>query len=211
VYPRLLPARAKPNMFGSYRPIPAAPGFGQGEVLPEIRASSVYPSHQVVFPGSSTMFQAVLETRVPMAHASPQCRILKAIGEGGYVLGGVIHSSPLIPSSNLDLWEFPRNFESSLITDEVEASFFKQCSPEQRSQLLRSKGQDTPSLVGSMDEDLEKGSQSDGRKPRGQRETKNPKYDLTLAKALHQTFFYRWWLAGLLKLGSGESSPVVSS
>ena len=32
-----------------------------------------------------------------------------------------------------------------------------------------------------------------------------PKYDASLLKALHTTFFWRWWIAGALKLVSGTS------
>jgi ATP-binding cassette, subfamily C (CFTR/MRP), member 1 len=41
-------------------------------------------------------------------------------------------------------------------------------------------------------------------KQTGKGKKKVPVYDESLPKALHETFFYRWWLAGFLKLASGK-------
>jgi hypothetical protein len=40
-------------------------------------------------------------------------------------------------------------------------------------------------------------------KPAKAEKQATPKYDASLTKALHKTFFARWWAAGFLKLGGG--------
>lgn len=55
-----------------------------------------------------------------------------------------------------------------------------------------------------------------GEIPRGKKQTSKgkskskskPKYDASLIKALHTTFFWRWWIAGALKLASGAFETV---
>jgi hypothetical protein len=43
----------------------------------------------------------------------------------------------------------------------------------------------------------------------GLRRKRKPVYDSSLVKALQQTFFYRWWISGILKLGSGANSGLL--
>ena len=38
----------------------------------------------------------------------------------------------------------------------------------------------------------------------GGRSSRKPKYDASLTRALHYTFFWRFWIAGILKLVSGK-------
>jgi len=108
-----------------------------------------------------------------------------------------------------DLWEFPEHLRTSSIANKVEANFFQRCPPEQRPSFLRPQTPDflpPPSLKDSVkasDHDLET---SYDYVPGGK---KKPVYDSSLARALHETFFYRWWFAGLLKLGSGASSRLI--
>jgi ATP-binding cassette subfamily C (CFTR/MRP) protein 1 len=105
----------------------------------------------------------------------------------------------------LDLWEFPKNLQTSSIASEVEANFFQRCPPEQRPSFLRP---DNPHSLSPppYDEDAAKGVDLESNPKGGQRKGKKVVYDSSLVKALHQTFFYRWWFAGLLKLCSGATS-----
>src|SRR5262245_22331199 len=98
----------------------------------------------------------------------------------------------------IDLWDFPKNLQTSSIADQVETNFFQRCPPEQRPAFLRAN--DTLSPPSFKDTDID--SISEGV---GHRKKEKPVYDSSLMKALNQTFFYRWWFAGLLKFGSGTS------
>jgi hypothetical protein len=122
----------------------------------------------------------------------------------------------------LDLWELPHSRLTGTITDAVEANFYSRCEPEKRPRHLQEKfsGLDGRSKVSpsSTKEEDEAISISNPEKvdpdlPRSKwyrswfRRTKNPrirKYDASLTKTLHNTFFFRIWTAGVLKLLSGE-------
>lgn len=65
-------------------------------------------------------------------------------------------------------------------------------------------------LLESKQPNSEGGSTSRSWFKRGKKDGK-PKYDESLFKAIHRTFFARIWTAGVLKLISGElSSPFYS-
>lgn len=100
----------------------------------------------------------------------------------------------------LDLWDFPTNLQTSSIANELEGNFFRRCPPEKRPSFLQSSNQNpmspTPTEAAAKDADLEGVRYEEQGK-------KKQAYDSSLMKALHQTFFYRWWFAGLLKLLSG--------
>ena len=97
-----------------------------------------------------------------------------------------------------DLWEFPSSLQASTIVNNLNGNFFLQCSPEQRPSL-HSDNKYTSRPLSSGDgvegADLDSENSSHGQKRK--------RHDSSLTKALHQTFFYRWWFAGVLKLGSG--------
>jgi ATP-binding cassette, subfamily C (CFTR/MRP), member 1 len=97
----------------------------------------------------------------------------------------------------LDLWDFPKNLQASSISNELESNFFRRCPREQRPSFLHS-----PKPFSEVsDSDPDASPEDHGRQGK-----KGTVYDSSLTKALHQTFFYRWWLAGLLKLFSGAYS-----
>lgn len=110
------------------------------------------------------------------------------------------------------------------MTDLMEINFYGRCSPEQRPVTLRGKFPDAKEDEDSVkvdtvedklgaDEKSAEGSSTppivDGQVPRNysskpKKGSKKPIYDASLVKALHTTFFIRWWTSGLLKLFSGE-------
>jgi ATP-binding cassette subfamily C (CFTR/MRP) protein 1 len=87
--------------------------------------------------------------------------------------------------------------------DKLEGNFFLRCPPEQKN-FLHSDNKYTSHPLSSSDDvkdaDLENSSEDSSH---GQRRKQQPVHDPSLMKALHQTFFLRWWSAGALKLGSG--------
>jgi len=91
-----------------------------------------------------------------------------------------------------DLWEFPKDLQASTIVNKLEGNFFLQ-SPSEKRHFFPSNN--TPG-EGAKDADLENSSE-------GQELKQQPVRSSSLTKALHQTFFNRWWTAGVLKLGSG--------
>ena len=89
--------------------------------------------------------------------------------------------------------------------DKLEGNFFLRCPPEQRHSLHSDNKYISRPLSpglgdGVKDADLENSSDDLNH---GQKRKQQPVHDSSLTKALHQTFFYRWWTAGVLKLGSG--------
>jgi len=116
--------------------------------------------------------------------------------------------------SPADLWELPHPLLTATVTESIESNFFARCPPGSRPHFLRQKISDTeaeqtvtsseePEKTATIDADPEKGSSSDEKKSS---EKQKPKYDSSLAKALHKTFFVRWWTAGFLELCGGASN-----
>lgn len=58
-------------------------------------------------------------------------------------------------------------------------------------------------------DDQGKGKDGPKAQSKSKSKSKKPQYDASLAKALHKTFFWRFWIAGTLKLLSG--TPIASS
>ncbi|KAF8882127.1 P-loop containing nucleoside triphosphate hydrolase protein [Infundibulicybe gibba] len=83
------------------------------------------------------------------------------------------------PLEEDDLWELPRPRLTSSITDKVETNFYLRCPPESRPHFLQGK--------------LDQVSAAKDKK-------KDPKYDSSLFLAIHQSFLFRIWSAGILKL-----------
>lgn len=54
-----------------------------------------------------------------------------------------------------------------------------------------------------INDDRSKGKDSPKAQSKSKSKSKKPQYDASLAKALHKTFFWRFWIAGTLKLLSG--------
>ncbi|KAJ7580556.1 multidrug resistance-associated ABC transporter [Mycena floridula] len=106
---------------------------------------------------------------------------------------GVGFSRPL---EKEDLWELPPGRLTASITGKVERNFYALCPPEKRPAFLRDSSEpilEEKSVPGSNVKPtpaISEPSSKDGKAP----------IDFTLLKALHQTFFYSWWTAGVFQL-----------
>jgi ATP-binding cassette, subfamily C (CFTR/MRP), member 1 len=134
----------------------------------------------------------------------------------------------------IDLWELPTDRQTASLSDEVERNFYARCPPEKRP--IEFQNIDTQASSSSnrtsatIDEDVPDKSEKvatdpekfppdlkdDDVKITKQKTSKSskskanskPKHDASLLKALHTTFFWRWWIAGALKLISGVLKRV---
>ncbi|KAH8103346.1 multidrug resistance-associated ABC transporter [Cristinia sonorae] len=124
------------------------------------------------------------------------------------------------PLEKEDLWQLPsRNLTDSL-SSTLEANFYERCPPEKRPAFLRNNDASSTSAVTAPTASGKKTTQSEAeekesntRTAHSSQEKKSPQHDSSLIKALHKTFFYRWWFAGLLKLISDTlktTSPLVT-
>jgi len=110
-----------------------------------------------------------------------------------------------------DLWQLPNDLQTANITTEIETNFYRRCPPEKRPAHLRAKlaREDEDEITPATDPEKQ-AKDKDSSSTKGHvKGKKKPVYDASLPKALHQTFFYTWWLAGLLKLLSGIFFPVL--
>jgi ATP-binding cassette, subfamily C (CFTR/MRP), member 1 len=116
-----------------------------------------------------------------------------------------------------DFWELPNPQLTSTLSTELENIFYLRCPPEKRPEYYRS--QYSPSV--SPKEEEPTSSPGNKENTEGEKTTSykwysswfhkkpkvfkadNEKYDSSLLKALHRTFFVRWWTAGILVLIAG--------
>lgn len=99
------------------------------------------------------------------------------------------------------------------MTDVMELNFYSRCSPEQRPAFLRAKlrnakeeDEDT-AKVKIIKEKVDPDNKNAGGSstlPLVDEKNSGSVYDAPLVKALHTTFFFRWWISGILKLCSGK-------
>lgn len=166
-----------------FNPPPAPPSFGSGKVLPEGNAPLL----------SRLIFQW---------------------------LGPFLSVGFSRPLQKDDLWELPYARLTGTITDAVEANFFSRCEPDKRPRHLRDKLGDlsasanfSPSSTKEEDDAISiANSEKVDPSPilpkwyrswfRRTKTPGTPKYDASLAKTLHNTFFFQIWTAGSLKLFS---------
>ncbi|KAK7691491.1 hypothetical protein QCA50_004890 [Cerrena zonata] len=117
------------------------------------------------------------------------------------------------PLEKEDFWQLPDQRLTPTLTAELEKNFYARCPPEKRpvfTQDVPVEGHDDQSTTSASKEsngDNEEKTQSpvDNSKP--------PKYDASLVKAIHTTFFWRWWGAGALKFCSDTlktTTPLVN-
>lgn len=96
----------------------------------------------------------------------------------------------------VDFWKLPDQRLTQTLTEELEKNFYARCPPEKRpvfTQEIPVEGHDDQST-----------SRDNGGKIQSQEDkSKAPKYDASLVKAIHATFFWHWWGAGALKFCSG--------
>ncbi|KAF8915697.1 multidrug resistance-associated ABC transporter [Mucidula mucida] len=102
-------------------------------------------------------------------------------------LGSFLNVGFTRPLDKDDLWELPNSFLTSSLADEIEVNFYSRCPPDERPVSLRHKIPD--SLHEKRDDEKRKDAF-----------LRPLKYDKSLPKALHQTFFFRFWASGILKL-----------
>ncbi|PCH38966.1 ATP-dependent bile acid permease [Wolfiporia cocos MD-104 SS10] len=174
-----------------FHPQPAPPAFGESKVVPKSEASLL---SKLVFSWLDPFLQ-------------------------------VGFSRPL---QKEDLWQLPHDELTVSLTDVVERNFYARCPPEKRPRFLkeesnfkdkRSSLASTPSMTVEdekkrFDEEKNVAGTSNGlnidEKTAAEPElanseqkhtahsTDSKKYDESLIKALHSTFFRKWWLAGIL-------------
>ncbi|KAJ7163116.1 multidrug resistance-associated ABC transporter [Mycena filopes] len=109
------------------------------------------------------------------------------------------------PLEKDDLWELPEARLTGPTTDRLEAQFYPRCTPEQRPSAFRAPPDESIPETASEDS----GKEKEGRphkddtppKPRRfwQRKPKK-EFDSSLFLAVHNTFMYRIWFGGVLKL-----------
>jgi len=134
-----------------------------------------------------------------------------------------------------DLWELPQSRLTMTVTDDVESRFYLRCPPEKRPPYVRDSAQadvemelynDHKKLEETFSEEMLTASSTHPSVRRESEPSKSeegltagmwfgrekkggqPKYDESLFKAIHSTFFTRIWMAGVLKLASGELYSV---
>ncbi|KAJ3537700.1 hypothetical protein NM688_g6639 [Phlebia brevispora] len=191
-------------MYNPFYPPAAPPAFGEGKVIPEESASAW---SKLVF-GWLNPFLSVGFSR---------------------------------PLQKEDLWELARQRQTSTLSEEVERNFYERCAPDQRPLSFREPSgnpvdSSEPPLGSSSntikeDEDADEKvvtpdpeKASDGvdsvqdmkSSPVGKKsskKTKEKQFDASLVKALHKTFFWRFWIGGFLKLASDTlktTTPLVN-
>lgn len=118
----------------------------------------------------------------------------------------------------IDFWELPTPQLTSTLTTEVERNFYARCPPEKRPKSKYYESTSTTSLPDQKaDAETGKGEEAQDatldirdstrswfwKWPKIKSSLDGQNYDSSLIKALHKTFFTRWWIAGLLKLIAG--------
>ncbi|KAF8124850.1 hypothetical protein K438DRAFT_2034116 [Mycena galopus ATCC 62051] len=165
-----------------FRPPPAPTGFGIGKTVPQPKAS---------------FFNQLL------------CLWLGPFLEVGF-------SRPLEKD---DLWALPESRLTANTTDALEAFYFPRCPPEVRPRAYRGQSNasdDAASDAEAASETAESGGEKKGGDAESQKKEKKheqktkprrfwqrkpkPEFDSSLFRAVHQTFFYRIWSGGVLKL-----------
>ena len=112
----------------------------------------------------------------------------------------------------LDLWELPRPRHTDTITADVERNFYSRCPSNKRPAFMNRLPSDTPLSDSKPElgktESLTAISEEKGDKPGNVEPSKTEqttkKYDESLFKALHHTFFKRIWASAFLLVISGK-------
>ncbi|KAJ7607370.1 multidrug resistance-associated ABC transporter [Roridomyces roridus] len=99
------------------------------------------------------------------------------------------------PLEKEDLWELPPHRLTAQAAETLESNFYLRCPPDQRPSAFRDADAEAEEETTTEKQEDEKEL---GRKP--SRRNPNKKYDSSLFKAVHKTFFWRIWLGGILKL-----------
>ena len=112
-----------------------------------------------------------------------------------------------MPLKKIDLWELPQPRLTNTITADVERNFYSRCPSNKRPAFIHLLSSDVPlsdSELGKTESISEgKGDKPGDVEPSKTEET-TKKYDESLFKALHHTFFKRIWVSGFLLVISGK-------
>jgi ATP-binding cassette, subfamily C (CFTR/MRP), member 1 len=140
---------------------------------------------------------------------------------------------------DVDLWQLPEAKHSGNLASRVEANFYARVPPGERPVLYRQASgipsddekagerdpnlstEDIPAVPSTLNDDTKPGKPSlFARRGTGISPSKRygndkgaPYYDRSLAKALHATFWQRWWACGIARLISDTlktTSPLVN-
>lgn len=132
------------------------------------------------------------------------------------------------------MWELPTQLQTTSLSNEIERNFYSRCPPESRPVAFRSITSESASATSrpstaiedDEDEKLDKAggdpeksgptltasdSEAAAQKSKSHKHKSKtgPKYDASLVRALHKTFFWRFWFAGVLKLASGMLGSIL--
>ncbi|TFK50066.1 multidrug resistance-associated ABC transporter [Heliocybe sulcata] len=140
------------------------------------------------------------------------------------------------PLEKEDLWQLPEDKTTASLSQHLERNFYVRVAPEKRPAHIRpatsppadnstdtteglsketslTEAEATDHETG-VDSKEKPGPQSDAAKDgKAVKKKEKSKYDESLLRALNQTFFWRWWSAGILKLFSdtlNTTTPLVT-
>ncbi|CCM00202.1 uncharacterized protein FIBRA_02230 [Fibroporia radiculosa] len=136
------------------------------------------------------------------------------------------------PLQTDDLWTLPNKYLASQLSDKVERNFFERCPPEQRPAFMQPRHNDDCTTSRESPSDIEMSAGEEAKLPQyesgpnydqwarwipgyGLKTNRSGeiKYDSSLLYALHTTFFWKWWAAGILTLIANTlntCTPLVS-
>ena len=116
----------------------------------------------------------------------------------------------------LDLWELPQTRHTDTITANVERNFYSRCPPNNRPAHIHRLASDTSHSDLEPEfrktESLNPVSEEKDDKPGNLESSKTEetaKYDESLFKALHHTFFKRIWVSAILLVISGKRKVYI--
>lgn len=124
----------------------------------------------------------------------------------------------------VDLWHLPDKHLTDRLTHQVEKNFYARCRPEDRPRIPSVTDENATDVNGPATEvitdvNMEKKAEvkddtekaidpASGPEPIANDDASAKQYDSSLIKALHTTFFWRWWAGGALNLFSGSKHPA---
>ena len=116
-----------------------------------------------------------------------------------------------------DLWELPQTRHTDTITANVERNFYSRCPPNKRPAHIHRLASDTshsdlepePRKTESLNPVSEGKDDKPGNVESSKTEETAKKYDESLFKALHRTFFKRIWVSAVLLVISGKRKIYI--
>jgi len=200
------------------RPAPRA--FGTGKILPECCAKSVISLGRLFGP-YSRRFHSWL-SRITFSWVNPLLNVgfSRPLEEDG-TRHLLIRETSFMNLA--DLWEMPDSHLTHRLTEVLEVKFYSRCPPKKRPWILRERLPAGISVVPDVEQrdpkDLENtiSATASSRSRRCQLDSNTSKarqntfYDESLFRAIHNAFFVRIWIAGMLNFCAGEAYPWRSA